>query len=199
MSAREQKVNQAGLGTGEPRQEEAEEDLPGIDDGGEALELRGQTRVSIPADGRPHRVPIDGFASPAEVAWVCTPELARAVMVRSRQTNTGSRPLLAGPVDLIRNSGLVGRTSLLFVAPGEKFELGWGPDSALRVWREETQLDEERRTLSSWTRKPRKVTVKLSNLGVAPRRVQIKERVAVSEIEKVEVEFVEAGSQRDPR
>jgi hypothetical protein len=115
------------------------------------------------------------------------------VLLRSRQANRGEHPLLAGPVDLIRGSGLVGRTSVLFVAPGERFELGWGPEPSLRVTREVELLEQERRTLSAWTRKPRKVTVKLSNIGPTPRTLALEERIAVSEIEKVEVELGETA------
>jgi uncharacterized protein (TIGR02231 family) len=198
VQAREQKIATAGLGADTGATVEVADDLPGIDDGGEALELRGRTRVSVPADGRPHRVPIASFVAPAEVALVCTPELQPAVLLRTRQANRGEHPLLAGPVDLIRGSGLVGRTSLLFVAPGERFELGFGPDAALRVSREIEFLEQERRTLSSWTRKPRKVTVKLSNIGAAARTIEVEERIAVSEIEKVEVELVEAAPRATP-
>ncbi|PRP96430.1 mucoidy inhibitor MuiA family protein [Enhygromyxa salina] len=196
VEAREQTVNTAGLGAeteSAPAKSVAEEDLPGIDDGGEAIELRGRTRATIPADGRPYRVPIFSFESPAETALVCAPELDGSVILRSRQHNAAAHPLLAGPVDLVRNSGLVGRTSLLFIAPGERFELGWGPDSSLRVHRTLENLERERRMMSSWTRKPRRVTVKLSNLSPVAKTVEVKERIAVSEVEKVEVELTEAS------
>ena len=196
VQSREQTVHTAGLGAEEERAREtevAEDELPGIDDGGEALELRGRVKVSVPGDGRPHRVPIFEFASEAETALVCAPELVRSVMLRSRQANQAAHPILAGPVDLIRRSGLVGRTSTLFVAPGEHFELGWGPDASLRVHREVEHLDHERKMMSSWIRKPRRVTVKLSNLAPEAKAVEIRERISVSEVEKVEVELVEAS------
>ncbi len=199
VQTRDQKIHTAGLGTDTSAGKQvAEDDLPGIDDGGEALLLRGLTKASVPSDGKPYRVPIFSFESAAEAALVCTPELVEAVLLRSRQINKASHPLLAGPVDLVRNSGLVGRTSILFIAPGERFELGWGPDSSLRVHRSVELLEHERKTLSSWTRKPRKVEVKLSNLGPEPRTLEVKERIAVSEVEKVEVTLVEASRKAKP-
>lgn len=201
VEAREQTVHTAGLGADagdEPAKAVAEDELPGIDDGGEAIELRGRAKATIPGDGRPYRVPIFSFESPAETALICAPELDRSVILRSRQHNTASHPLLAGPVDLVRNSGLVGRTSLLFIAPGERFELGWGPDSSLRVHRTLEELEHERRMMSSWTRKPRRVSVKLSNLSPAAKTIEVKERIAVSEVEKVEVELTEASHGAKP-
>lgn len=193
VQTREQEVHTAGLGGEAPRAAPVSDDLPGIDDGGEALELRARVRASVPADGRPHRIPILAFETAAEAALVCVPELEPAVLLRTRQANRSSRPLLAGPVDLIRRGGIVGRTSLLFVASGERFDLGWGPDSALRVTREVEYAPPERRALSSWTRKPRHVCVRLSNLDPQPRTIELQERIAVSEVEKVEVELGETS------
>jgi uncharacterized protein (TIGR02231 family) len=196
VESRDQTIHTAGLGAeeaGARKAKVAHEELPGIDDGGEALGLRGRTKASVPSDGRPYRVPIFSFETPAETALICAAEQVAAVMLRSRQANAGEHPLLAGPVDLIRNSGLVGRTSINFIAPGERFELGWGPDSALRVTREYDELEHDRRMMSSWTRKPRRVRVRLSNLAPAPVVVEVKERVAVSEVEKVQVEVTEAS------
>jgi uncharacterized protein (TIGR02231 family) len=201
VQTRDQKIHTAGLGAGEDAgavKQVAQDDLPGIDDGGEALLLEGLAKASVPSDGKPYRVPIFAFESAAETALVCAPELVAAVLLRSRQTNQAKQALLAGPVDLVRNSGLVGRTSILYVAPGERFELGWGPDSSLRVSRKVEHLEHERKTLSSWTRKPRKVEVKLSNLGPTARTLEVKERIAVSEVEKVEVELVEASRKAKP-
>lgn len=192
VEARDEKVHTAGLGSDEAAKREADE-LPGIDDGGEAIMLRGRIKATVPGDGRPYRVPIFSFESPAETTLICAPELVASVMLRSRLGNLADHPLLAGPVDLVRNSGLVGRTSLLFIAPGERFELGWGPDASLRVHRTVEELEHEKRMMSSWTRKPRKVTIKLSNLSPSKKTIEIKERIAVSEIEKVEVEVIEAS------
>jgi uncharacterized protein (TIGR02231 family) len=197
VQTRQEQIHTAGLGSDEGGVQAAPE-LPGIDDGGQAQRLRGRGRSSIPGDGRPYRVPLFDVVGPAEVELRCVPELALGVLLRTEQANTAAHPLLAGPVDLVRRSGLVGRTSLLYVAPGERFELGWGPDNALRVTRELEELAYERKSLSAWTRKPRRVRIKLSNLEATPRALQVRERVAVSELDKVKVEVQSASQSRKP-
>lgn len=192
VAAREQTIHTAGLGQDETATQ-AEDEMPGIDDGGASLSLRARSRVTIPSDGRPHRIPIATFESSAESSLICVPELAAAVLLRTRQANTSAQPLLAGPVDLVRDSGLVGRTSILYIAAGEAFDLGWGPDRALRVHRDVEFLDETRRALSSWRRKPRRVKITISNLGAQSAKIEVKERIATSEIEKVEVELDSAS------
>ncbi len=189
VQAREQEIQRVGLGGDDEPETRQAEQLPGIDDGGQVQRLQGRGRSTVPGDGRPYRVPVFEMRSEAQVGLRCIPELAAAVLLRSEQVNTAAHPLLAGPVDLVRGSGLVGRTSILYVAPGERFELGWGPDAALRVSREVEYLEPERKTLSSWTRKPRRVEIKLSNLDATPRDIEVRERIAVSEIDKVQVEL----------
>jgi uncharacterized protein (TIGR02231 family) len=193
VEAREQEVQTTGLGAA-PKQRTAE--LPGIDDGGEALKLRSTTKASVPGDGRPHRVPLMAFTSPTSIESVLMPELAEAVVVKSTHVNRSQLPILAGPVDLVREGGFVGRSSLLFIAPGENFAIGWGPDGAVRVQRSVELAKEDRGVMSSWTHQAHLVKVKISNLGAQERTVVVSERVPVSEIEKLRIE-VDAGATTD--
>jgi uncharacterized protein (TIGR02231 family) len=186
VQEREQRIEQTGLGRGAERAE----GLPGIDDGGEPQRLVAAHPVTVPSDGRPHLVPLHESVAPAQVELASFPELAAAVILKSTQTNTGKQPILAGPVDLVRGGGLAGRTSVLYVAPGERFALGWGPEGSLRVQREVEHLKEESNLIGSWMTRAQEVKVHLSNLGPAERSLRVTERVPVSEIEKVQITVV---------
>ena len=164
------------------------EQMGGIDDGGEPLTLAAATRAHIPADGRPTRIPLGSFEAPSTSSLRCTGELAQAVVLRSEQANTSSKPLLPGPVDLVRNGNMVGRTWLDHVAPGARFELGWGPEVDLRVSRTVEEEHKDARMLSSWRHLERTVTLKLSNVGESRHTLELVERVPVSEVEKVKIE-----------
>src|SRR6218665_1581087 len=59
--------------TGEGGAQRAEE-LPGLDDGGEALTLRAPHSVTLPSDGAPHRVPLFQFTAPASSELIGSPE-----------------------------------------------------------------------------------------------------------------------------
>jgi uncharacterized protein (TIGR02231 family) len=175
-------IENAGLGRG------ASSELPGIDDAGQALEIAAPSRASIPSDGRPHRVLLTSFESDAEVSLFCVPELTPAVLEKSVQTHRGKHPILAGPVDLVREGGIIGRTALLFVACGERFELGWGPDRALRVHREAEEIDRDTNLLKSWHSVTYRVRDRFSNLGGDLKKISVVERVPVSELEKVKID-----------
>lgn len=187
VEVRDQEIQSAGLGAGVETR--AATEVPGIDDGGKIIALRALSRAHVPSDGQPHRARLFSFTTEVELDWVLLAELEAAVLLRSTQNNCGQQPLLAGPVDLIRGGGLVGRTSIHYIAPGERFELGFGPDSALRAVREVELAKEERGMLSSWTSVVHAVSLRLSNVGDQPRRIKVSERVPVSEIEKVKIDF----------
>lgn len=188
IQARERTIQTTGLGTGAIA-ESATVEVPGVDDGGEVRNLRATAKATIPSDGRPYRVNIFSFDSPAEVEYVLMPELSCQVVLKSEQINTSQFPILAGPVDLVRTSGFVGRTSVLFIAPGEKFALGWGPDGAMRVQRSQTQKTSQDH-LTKWKIVTTTIKLFFSNIGAEPRAIKITERVPVSELEQVKVEVL---------
>jgi uncharacterized protein (TIGR02231 family) len=121
------------------------------------------------------------------------PEVSCQVILKSEQTNTAQFPILAGPVDLVRSSELVGKTSILFIAPGEKFALSWGPDGAMRVQRTATEKRKQDH-LTKWNFFTTTVKLFLSNIGAEPRAIKTTERIPVSEVEQVKVEAISEKS-----
>ncbi len=182
---RDQEIDQVGLG-GE-RVAKAAAEVPGVDDGGTAQLLRPAHPATVLGDGQPYRVALGRFRAPAEVELIAMPERSPCAFVRARLANRGGRPLLAGPVDLIMNAGPVGRTSILYVADGERFTIGFGPDAAVRVHREELRDREAAGVLGGRNVTSVKVAVRVSNLGREPRALIVTERVPVSELEQVEI------------
>lgn len=184
VEAREQEIQNLGPG-GDHTTVSA--DLPGIDDGGVTLHLRAPKPSTVPSDGKPYRVHLTSFDTDADVALIGMPEMMNAVLTKSVQANAGIGPILAGPVDLIRDSGLIGRTSVLFIAAGERFELGWGPEADLRIKRDTEITEEKSRLLSSWTERIHEIEIRLSNLGDRTHEIKVTERIPVSEIDKVKI------------
>ncbi|MBX7196137.1 MAG: mucoidy inhibitor MuiA family protein, partial [Sandaracinaceae bacterium] len=184
VSVRQEEIATTGEGMASGS---ASADLPGVDDGGSAQRLVADGRVTVQSDGLPHRATIGSFQTRAELSLRAVPEVIAAVLRRSLQSNDSPRPLLAGPVELVRNGGFVGRTAMKFIAPGERFELGWGPEGALRLVREETSREGDPGLLSSQRLRLVDRTLRLSNLGPTPLSLEILERIPVSELEKVKV------------
>lgn len=191
VSLREQEIQTAGESSS------ASADLPGLDDGGEARLLRAPGRATIPSDGQPHRIPLFRFTAPAETELVCPAELTPIVSLVARFTNAGSEVLLAGPVDLVRRSGYVGRAQLKFTAPGETLKLSFGSEDGLRVVRSVDEERDESRLTGRRTTK-RRVHLHVSNASPNAARLVIEERVPVSEVKEVEVEVLAKESAPAP-
>lgn len=168
--------------------EERVSGVPGIDAGGDTLRYTSPEVVTVPSDGRPHRVPLFAFEAPLREEKVLMSELSPEVFVRTKLENLAKGPILAGPVDLIKSCGLVGRGYLEFAAAGQTFSVGWGPHPELRCHRETQTSADEKSTLSGWRTKEHEVEVHLSNLGPHLQTVEVLERVPVSELKSVKVE-----------
>ena len=189
VALHETTIQNTGEGAGESSDgSSAEPELPGVDDGGETRLLGAAAKATILSDGRMVRVPIFFFEAKAEIDRIARPELGAMVHLRSRQDNPTKLPLLAGPLELLRRSGYVGRSKVLFVAPGERFAIGWGPDDALRIQRKATETRETAKLTGKQTL-TRTVELYLSNLGDAACAFTIEERVPVSELEQVSIEL----------
>jgi len=173
---------------------------PGLDDGGETRTYRVLEKVDVPSDGRPHRLAFETWKAPAECGFVCMPERAGFVFLRSVQANPSGMPLLAGPVSLIRNGGYVGRSQVGYVASQETFSLSWGSEDGLVVLRDVVRKFEETglRKKKSYTFE---VEAYLANYTGEARQIRLTERIPVSEIEQVEIEIdkkkTEPGYQKD--
>ncbi|MER6690500.1 mucoidy inhibitor MuiA family protein [Streptomyces minutiscleroticus] len=168
--------------------------LPGVDDGGETRVLTSPATVSVPADGRAHRVPLSTFGTAATSEYACSPELSPLVTRTVRFDNLSGHALLAGPVDLVRGSGFVGRGTLDFTAPGAPVELAFGSCDDHRVVRQ-TEESRDSAAISHRTTITRTVRLHLSRFS-APgeqdeRVVVLRERIPVSEVSAVEARLRE--------
>ncbi|MBT2367366.1 DUF4139 domain-containing protein [Streptomyces sp. ISL-10] len=164
--------------------------LPGVDDRGEARVLNSPRPVSVPGDGRAHRVPLSAFTTAANGEYACSPELSALVTHVVRFDNLSGHALLAGPVDLVRGSGFSGRGTLDFTGPGVPAQLAFGSCDDYRVVRHA----EESRDSTGITQRTvvtRTVRLHLSRFSApgehGERVVVLRERIPVSEVSAVEV------------
>lgn len=172
-------------------------ELPGVDDGGEIQNLEARGSSTVPSDGRLNTIPILEFETEAETALICMPELEAKVFLKATGTNESAHPILAGPVELLRDGGVVGWTKVLFVAQGERFELSFGHDDGMRVYRT-TKTESETDPVDQWIRRATRVTVYLSNIEDTDKKIHVLERVPVSEIDHVKVKLLDEECEPKP-
>ncbi|MEZ0065998.1 uncharacterized protein (TIGR02231 family) [Streptacidiphilus sp. MAP12-20] len=167
--------------------------LPGVDDGGEARRLVVPEPVTVPSDGRAHRVALGRTGAAATLELSSVPELSPLVVRTARFRNTSGQVLLSGPVDLVRGSGFVGRGELRFTAADAPAELCFGSEDTFRVVRTITETRGAGTLTGAITGRSvrsRAVGISLSRFAPAdagPVRVVLRERIPVSEVAAVEV------------
>lgn len=164
------------------------DEMPGVDDGGEPLRFEAPSPVSIPSTGTPFQVQVQDVWLPATVEVVAFPERRPVAYLRAQCRWNHTDPLLAGPVQLMREQELAGRSKVNFVAVGATLELGFGVESSLRVQREVSRT-KETHTLRRKHQLDYTVTLYVSNLSREPRAITLVERVPVSEIDDVTVKI----------
>ncbi|MET7680596.1 DUF4139 domain-containing protein [Streptomyces sp. NPDC005423] len=168
-------------------------ELPGLHDGGEVRVLAAPAPVGVAGDGRPHRVHLGTFTAECRAELTCAPELSPLVALVARVPNLSGHVLLAGPVDVVRESGFVGRGQLPFAGSGEEVRLAFGTEDTYRVVRhvEETRTSAGLSGLNHRTVITRRVRIFVSRLDArtdGPASVlEVCERVPVSEVAAVEV------------
>ncbi|UGQ15426.1 DUF4139 domain-containing protein [Yinghuangia sp. ASG 101] len=163
-------------------------ELPGVDDGGEVRVLTAPTPATVPSDGRAHRVHLTAFTTAARTELAATPELSSLVTRVAHVANEAGHVLLAGPVDLVRASGFVGRGQLKFAGQGEELRLSFGSEDTFRVVRH-TSEEKTTKAVTGRTTITRTVRVFVSHLAGdgGPLPVVLRERIPVSEVSAVEV------------
>lgn len=164
----------------------ATDDVPGVDDGGEARTFTAANPIDLPSSGLPTLVRLDQWEADADVSWRAAPEVSPVLVRVTRQINAGTRPLLAGPVELYGVSGALGRTEVGFIPPGEPFDLGWGGHDDVRIDRRVDSSRSDAR-LSGRTSHRFDVVVRAHNMGSAVVVASIRERIPVSELAAVTV------------
>lgn len=159
--------------------------VPGVDDGGEIRTLTPTGTVSVPSDGRPHRIAVGGFEQAAEVALVARPEVAAHVYLTSRLANPLGGPLLAGPVALLRDGAYVGTGDIGYIGGGETFDLSFGSDDRFTVRYDQRRHTEDR--MIARNRRHFVQHVALSFTGAEATPVVVTLRMPVSELKQVRV------------
>ena len=152
------------------------------------FELPGTS--TVPSDRRSYKLPIMSFTDDKPgLSFESTPKLLRYVYLKCKTTNKTRFPLLAGPVDIFRQSGFMGTSSLKFVAPGKKVELSFGIDEDLKIIR-------RRDPGSTFSKKSgRKVThhfafdTEVANYKETDQKVTVIDNYPVSDLEEVAVEL----------
>src|SRR6266849_7384392 len=160
-----------------------------VEQTGTALIFRAGRSVDIPSDNSPHKTTIARDNLPCVFDYVSAPLIDEQVHLRALIENTTERVLLSGDASIFLSSEYVGTTKVKTTAPMEKFKIFLGIDDSIKVKRELVERNVEKGNALQGN--IRRITygyrITVHNYAAATRQVVIRDRLPVSQHERVKV------------
>lgn len=168
------------------------DELPGLSDGGEPVNYSASIPLSVPSDGRPHRFKLEERVLDARLSRALLPERSPQAHLVASLDWMHRLPLLAGPLALMRGQDYLGTSRIDLVLPGDRFEIGFGPEEGLLATRRVEESRERVPVLGSQKLR-RLVSISVQNRSTVARTVRVTERIPVSDTPEVDVMVTELG------
>ena len=146
----------------------------------------------IPADGRLHRFELTTAQAPSRLVWRTVPVEDPQVYREAEFDNPFVSPLLAGPIDVFSEGQLVTTTHVDRVAAGGSMRVGLGVDERIRVARNVRMTEESAGLLGGKRELRHAVEIELRSALGFESRIEVFDRIPVSDDENVNVEMLSA-------
>jgi uncharacterized protein (TIGR02231 family) len=147
-------------------------------------------KLTMPTRIEQQLVGIAAFEGKADFIMVGTPLLTDYVYLQADVTNDSAVAMLAGPASMYRDGEFVGRGEMDLVTIGEKFTVGLGVDSQIRIARE----FKDKKIDTLWGRKrTEKYDYRIAISNYKDRKVKLRllERIPYTEDESLEIKDFE--------
>jgi uncharacterized protein (TIGR02231 family) len=148
-------------------------------------------RVSVTGDGARKSVRLASREIAPELVARVTPAIDPTAYLSASFEHGEEAPLLPGEINLTRDGAFIGKGRLGFTPAGDKVELGFGADDRIKVTRAPVRRqDNDPSWASSARRQLSDHRTTLVNLHKEPMRLQVVDRVPVSENSAITVEML---------
>lgn len=148
-------------------------------------------KLTVLSTGEQKRVQLDEAALEPILLVRTVPRVNPKAFLYTKLTAPKTTPYLPGQVSLFRDGTFAGTGRLPQLAPGEEFELGFGPDDAVRV--RHAIVDEKRGEsgiISSSKTDVRNFRISVKNLHERPIQLVIQDQIPVSQQQDIKVDLV---------
>ncbi|KAH9902416.1 hypothetical protein C8Q73DRAFT_670138 [Cubamyces lactineus] len=107
-----------------------------------SVTYRVEGSVSLPSDGREHKLTIASLSFDTKLQYMCVPRQSPTVYIVSTVKNTSDYDLLAGVVNVFMNDSFVTKTAVGFIPMNDSFACVLGVDTALKLSYNQTSKTE---------------------------------------------------------
>ena len=171
---------------------QAEEATASVDSSGSAVTYTIPVPVTIPPDGSLHKVTVARFPLSPRLDYVCAPRLVSVAYRRARLSNASPYTLLPGEANLFVGDEYIGTTPMQLTAPQGEIELYLGSEDRLKVERQLTRRDVDKRLIGGRRHLVVAYAIKLENLLPYTAKLTIHDQFPVSRHEEVKVHLESA-------
>ena len=145
--------------------------------------------ADVPSNGVPQRVTVASAEATSTPRFVAVPREAAEVYREAEIKNPLEAPLLSGPVDIFLDGALLRTSELGFVDRGGSMRLGLGVEDRLRVARNARVDESTAGLLGGSLVVDHAITIELASSLGRPVRVEVLERVPISDFGDIEVKI----------
>jgi len=160
-----------------------------------AAAFKAAGRVTLASDGSQKSFVLGRVVVQPTLSVKTAPSVDPIAYVEAHFVDSEDAPILPGRVALIRDGAFVGEGRVGFVAPGDGVDLGFGGDDKVKVDRAPTNRKENEPTWFNQTKiETREFVTSVKNLHAFPVKVQVIDRMPISENTAIVVELAPATS-----
>ncbi len=168
---------------------EAKDATANVEQSGAAISYGVPGKVSIPADGAPHKVTVARYSLSPKLDYVSAPGLVAAVYRRAKAVNDSPYTLLAGKANLFAGDEFIGATDLELTAPQGEIELFLGVDDRVKIERELKRREVDKTILGGKRRIRYGYEIRLENLLESQARLTVHDQMPVARHEEIKVKL----------
>ncbi len=166
---------------------EVEEVQATVESSGTAVTYAVPAPTTIPADGAAHKVTVARFRLAPQMDYVTVPKLVPAAYRRAKVANESPYTLLPGAANIFAGDEFVGASRLELTAPGGELELFLGADDRLKVERELTRREVDKKLLRDRRRLRYGYEITLTSSLPDTAQVTVQDQIPVSRHEDIKV------------
>lgn len=171
---------------------------PGSSKGHFEYRMDAEGLVNVPADGMLHRIRLREDVTEPKLHWKCVPRAEAAVYREVSVQNPAPFPLLDGPLRVFVDGEMRVQTALRTVDVGGDMRVGLGVDDTFRVARNARVSEDGAGIFGGKRAVEHEITIEIrSSLGFTS-RVQVYDRIPVTDDENVDVELLKQEPRATP-
>jgi uncharacterized protein (TIGR02231 family) len=176
-----------------PAPRPAEQAASQLEAGAYSAEFRVPGRISLASDGAQKSFVLARLNSEPTVLVKTAPGLDQTAYLQAHFVDSEEAPILPGAIALHRDGAFVGEGRIGFVAPGDGTDLGFGADDKIKIQRAPVNKKENEPTWYNQSKiETREFKTTVKNLHDFPVKVQVIDRLPISENTAITVEMLAA-------